>query len=134
MSKNDFTLTVDKDGWIKDFFRCGNCENIFYTSKADRFKMLHWKASKYPTNDDRFLKDCPGCKNKVYLDGCEEPDIHIKDVLFTTQITNEDWGIYPIQDFETAFNKANEESCNELKMEDKIFVLQSMFKAQKQGE
>ena len=106
MSKNDFTLTVDTDGWIKDFFRCGNCENIFYTSKADRFKMLQWEALNYPTNDDRFLKEC--CNNKVYLDGCEEPDIHIKDVLFKTQITNEDWGIYPIQDFETAFNKAKD--------------------------
>ena len=119
MSKNDFTLTVDKDGWIKDFFRCGNCENIFYTSKADRFKMLHWKASKYPTNDDRFLKDCPGCKNKVYLDGCEEPDIPIWDVLFGDsdnpyKIGSFDiGGSYPIQDFEEAFNNSNKEKQGE---------------------
>lgn len=119
MSKNDFTLKVDEDGWIKDFFKCGCCLNIFYVNQHDRIVMKQWEILDFPKNEDRFLKDCPGCENKVYLDGSEEPDIPIWDVLFGDRdnpykIGSFDiGGSYPIQDFEEAFNNSNKEKQGE---------------------
>ena len=97
----EFTLQVCSDGFIKDFFRCGNCEQIFYTSKYDRTKMKQWALVGYPNDDDRFLRACP-CGSKVYLDGCEEPDIPIYDVF------SPDGSFYPMKEFEKAFkNRTN---------------------------
>ena len=95
----EFTLRVCSDGFIKDFFRCGNCEQLFYTSKYDREKMNLWALMGYPNDDDKFLRACP-CGSQVYLDGCEEPDIPIYDVF-----SDNKGSFYPVKEFEEAHKK-----------------------------
>ncbi len=94
----EFILEVCVDGYIKDYFACGNCEQIHHTLPVDRWLPSH-PSYEYDSEGDA-IRLCDKCGSKMAPDGNTEPDVHISDVY--GRVEGKDTYIYSWREFNQA--------------------------------